>query len=380
MWVIRKNWQYWVIMIGLVMAGISGCQNQKPIRIGVSFELTGKNGNLGVQARNGVELAVETLNAAGGIQGRPIQLVIRDDQGMPEQAKAVDRELINEGVVAIIGHITSAQTLAAYSVTEQAGIVLISPTASSPELSGKQDHFFRVVAPNPKEGAVLAAYCFERQKYQRLAVMYDTDNAAFTRSLLDAFTKNATALNGQIVGEIGFSSSASPDFSALLADVQALQPDALLLLVSPVDTALIAQQRQMRGWTIPLVATAWAQSPELLHKGGEAADGIVIPLAYDPNNTSPAYQEFKTRYVRRFGETPTLYAGNGYDIVLILAAALTKTAGRAGNLAKTLVEIEAVQGVAGPVKFDIYGEIARDWFLLEVKDGEFRSQGTLRAP
>lgn len=377
--VICKNWQYW-ILIGLVMTGIFGCQNKKPIRIGVSFELTGKNGNLGVQARNGIELAVETLNAAGGIQGRPLQLVIRDDQGIPAQAKTADMELLKEGVVAIIGHITSAQTLAAYSVTEQAGIVLISPTASSPELSGKQDHFFRVVAPNPKEGAVLAAYCFERQRYQRLAVMYDTDNAAFTRSLMDAFSKNAAVLNGHIVGEIGFSSSASPDFSALLADVQALQPDALLLLASPVDTALIAQQRQIRNWAIPVVATAWAQSSELLHKGGEAADGIVIPLAYDPNSTSPAYQDFKIRYQRRFGDAPTLYAGNGYDIVLILAAALSKTGGRAGNLAKALTEMDAVQGVAGLVKFDKYGEITRDWFLLEVKDGEFRSQGTLRAP
>jgi len=376
MCLIRKYWRY-SVLIGIMLAALFGCQNKKPIRVGVSFELTGKNGNLGVQARNGVELAVETLNAAGGIRGRSIQLIVRDDQGMPDMAKAADQELIKEGVVAIIGHITSAQTLAAYPVTEHAGIVLMSPTASSPDLSGKQDHFFRVVAPNPKEGSVLAAYCFERQKYQRPAVIYDTDNAAFTRSLFDAFSKNAAALNGKIAGQIGFSSSANPDFTALLAEAQGLQPDALLLLASPVDTALIAQQRQLRNWTIPVIATAWAQSPELLYKGGEAVDGIVIPLAYDPNNASPEYQDFKNRYQRRFGEAPTLYAGNGYDSMLILAAALTKTDGRANDLAKTLIDIEAVQGVAGPVKFDEFGEIARNWFLLEVKNGEFHVQGTL---
>lgn len=375
----RKMW-YQGLMTVVVFSLLMGCQHKKPLVIGVSLELTGKNGNLGVQARNGVELAVETLNTAGGIRGRPVQLLVRDDQGVPEQAKAADQELVQAGVAAIIGHITSAQTLAAYPITEQAGIVLISPTASSPELSGKQDHFFRVVAPNPKEGEVLAAYCFQQHEYTQVAVIYDTDNAAFTRSLLDSFTKNAAALNGQISGQIGFSSSANPDFAALLASAHSLQPEALLLLTSPVDTALIAQQCHLQGCPIPLIATAWAQSPELLHKGGAAVEGIVLPLTYDPNNASPAYQEFKTRYHARFGETPTLYAGKGYDIVLILAAALTKTEGKAKGLAQALVDIGEVQGVTGPVKFDRYGEIASDWFLLEVNNGEFRTQGTIRAP
>lgn len=375
----RKMWGHWLMTVMMICLLVE-CQSKKPIQIGVSFELTGKNGNLGVQARNGVELAVETLNTAGGVQGRPLQLLVRDDQGFPEQAKAADQELVKADVAAIIGHITSAQTLAAYAVTEQAGIVLISPTASTPELSGKQDHFFRVVAPNPKEGAVLAQYCFRQQGYKQVAVIYDTDNAAFTRSLLESFTKNAAALHGQISGQIGFSSSASPDFAALLASAHALQPEALLLLTSPVDTALIAQQCQLQGCPIPLIATAWAQSPELLHKGGDAVEGIVIPVAYDPNNASSAYQNFKTRYQARFGEAPSLYAGKGYDIVLILAAALAKTQGKANGLAQALVEIGEIEGVAGSVKFDTYGEIASDWFLLEVKNGQFLTQGTVRAP
>lgn len=378
MFVTGKRWIRGVLVILLVVC--AGCQNKKPLQIGVSLELTGKNGNLGVQARNGVELAVETLNANGGIDGHPLQLLVRDDQGVSEQAKAMDQALVDAGVVAIIGHITSAQTLAAYAVTEQAGIVLISPTASTPELSGKRDHFFRVVAPNPKEGAVLAGYCFRQQRYDRVVVLYDADNAAFTRSLLDSFIANSASFEGQTVGQIGFSSSGNPDFAALLEDARVLEPDALLILSSPVDTALIAQQRQLRNWPVPLVATAWAQSPELLHKGGDAVEGIVIPLAYDPNNTSPAYQDFKTQYQDRFGEAPTLYAGKGYNIVLILTAALEKTQGKAKGLAQALVDIGEVQGVAGPVMFDEYGELATDWFLLEVKNGQFVTQGTLRTP
>jgi len=113
-----------------------GCVQKEPIRVGFVAELTGRQADLGVQERNAAELAVDKINAAGGVAGRPIELVVRDDRGTSEGAQAADRELIAARVVAIIGHATSGQTIAALPVAEQAGMVLISPSSSTPKLSG----------------------------------------------------------------------------------------------------------------------------------------------------------------------------------------------------------------------------------------------------
>jgi branched-chain amino acid transport system substrate-binding protein len=311
----------WVV----ISCSLIGCENKKPVRIGLSVELTGRHGDLGVQSRNGELLAVETLNAESGIHGRPIELVVRDDKGTPEEAQVADQELIDAGVVAIIGHITSAQTLTAYHVSEAAGIILISPTTSIPELSGQKDHFFRLVAPNPKEGRILARYFRQQQQWSRIAVIYETDNAAFTGSLLDSFTESYRRLGGEIVSSLGFSSSSNPDFAALVTELQKTQAEGMLLIASAVDVALIAQRVRIQEWQVPLIETAWTQTQDLIHKGGQAVEGIQILQSYDPNNTSPEYQDFQARFEKRFGNVPPLYAGNAYDTVLVLTAALAHT-------------------------------------------------------
>jgi branched-chain amino acid transport system substrate-binding protein len=365
-----------IIFVGV----LTGCKGKTPLLIGFSGELTGKNGDLGVQARDGAQLAVETINVRGGINGRQLELVVRDDKGTAEGAQAADQELVQAGVLAIIGHITSAQTLAAYSISKDAGIVLCSPTASTPELSGREDHFFRVVAPNPKEGEILARYFFKERQMSRVAVIYDSDNAAFTQSLLASFTQHYQTLGGEIASAVSLSSSSKPDFALLVEELRRSEPAGLLIITAAVDVALIAQQARLSEWRLPLVATAWAQNEELIHKGGQAVEGLVIPLSYDPNNASPVYQDFKTRYHERFGHDPTLYADHAYDVGFLLAEALKRTHGRAEGLAKALIENPGFQGLGGLIKFDRYGEVERDWFLLTVQSGKFITTGKLSAP
>ena len=365
----------------IILASIlGGCKEKTPILLGFSGELSGKNGGLGVQARNGAQLAVEIINARDGVNGRLLELVVRDDKGTPEGARDADQELVRAGVVAIIGHITSDQTLAAYSVSQEAGIVLCSPTASTPELSGKEDHFFRVVAPNPKEGEILARYLFKERQMSRIAVIYDSDNAAFTQSLLASFTSHSQTLRGKISSAVSFSSSAKPDFPLLVEEIRSSEPEGLLIIAAAVDAALIAQHVRLQGWDLPLFATAWVQNEELIHKGGQAVEGLVIPLTYNPNNTSPIYQDFKTRYHERFGHDPTLYAGHAYDVVFLLAQALKSTQGRAEGLARALIENPEIQGVGSMIAFDRYGEVERDWFLLSVQDGKFITTEKLFSP
>ena len=376
----RKYWPRILISVCLSILSLTlaSCASRGPILLGLSVGLTGQYGDLGVQARDGALLAVEAINENGGVGGRPIQLEIRDDLGTPEDAQRVDQELVEAGVVAIIGHITSQQTLAAYPITESANVVLFSPTASTPELSGKKDHFFRLVAPNPTEGQVLAQHIYQDRDLSKIAIIYEGDNQAFSSSLLDSFSKNYTELGGQLTHTIGYSSSGNPDFADLVKQMQAFNPtDGLLIIAPPIDTALIAQHVRIADWSIPLFATAWSQSQELISNGGKAVEGIEIPLTYDPNNQSSEYKDFQTRYQERFGKEPSLYAGITYDVVFILAKALAKTGGEGEGLAEALVGTE-IEGVANRVSLDEYGEVIRDWFLLTIQDGEYVTESKLR--
>jgi branched-chain amino acid transport system substrate-binding protein len=359
------------LLSGILGLALVACDQQGPIRVGFAGELSGKQSDLGVPGRDGALLAVETLNDAGGVAGRSLELLVRDDLGTPEGAQAADRALIEAGVVAIIGHMTSGQSMAALPVTEGAGMVLLSPTASTAELSGLDDLFFRVTSTNAQEARLLAQHVYQRRGLSRLAVIYDDDNAAFSQTLWDGFVQTYQALGGQVSGEASFSSSAEPDFAPLVAELRAGDPQGLFIIASALDTALIAQQVQLSGWQVPLFASGWAYTEALPQNGGRAVEGIELTVGHDENSQLPAFLDFRDRYQARFGRPPTFASVHAYDAVMVLAAALEKTNGQVKGLPQALAETRNFKGPTGTVSMDEYGDAIRTRFLLTIREGQF---------
>ncbi|MGD9100430.1 MAG: ABC transporter substrate-binding protein [Anaerolineae bacterium] len=365
----------YVILISLLSSipslTLVGCTKRKPIQVGFAGELTGKRSDLGVHGRDGALLAVEMLNDAGGVAERALELLVRDDLGTPEGAQAADRELIDAGVVAIIGHMTSAQSVAALPVTEEAGMVLVAPTASTAELSGLDDYFFRVSATNTQQAPLLAHHIYQRRELSRLAVIYDDDNAAFSQSFWIGLVQAYQALGGQVSGEVHFSSSAEPDFAPLVTELRAGNPQGLLIIASALDTALIAQRVRLDNWQVPLFSSGWAQTDVLLQNGGQAVEGIEFIVAYNANRQSPAFLDFQARYQARFGRASTFASAHAYDAVMVLAAALEKTGGQAKGLPQALAETRDFEGLMGTISMDEYGDAVRTHFLITVQEGQF---------
>ena len=193
----------WLILTALA-AGLAGCRPQKPILVGFSGQITGKEGDLGVPARNGIYLAAEKINQSGEIGGRQVEILVEDDHGQAAEAQAADQRLIDKGVVAIIGHVTSSISLAALDVTQPAGIVLLGPTTTSARLTGKDDLFFRVVADNTPNAGILPAHIVQEREITRLAILYDEDNPAYTEEYARAVSENVVSLNGKVTPPIGF--------------------------------------------------------------------------------------------------------------------------------------------------------------------------------
>ena len=253
-----------VLSVGFFLFCLKGCFGKQPIRVGFVAQLTDVQAELSVQERNGVRLAVEEINAKDAIGGRPLELVVRDDLGTPAGARVADRDLIDAGVVAIIGHATSGQTVAGLAVTNPAGVVMLSPTASTPQLSGRKDFFFRVIYSLKDRAHGFAQHVYQGRKLRKIAVIWDTDNTAYSKAFLKAFVEKYRSLGGKITVEVDFSSKMQPDFSPLVEILKKGSPEGLLIIAADMDTALIAQRTRLMGWLIALFTTAWAQTETLI--------------------------------------------------------------------------------------------------------------------
>lgn len=362
-----------LIVLGLVISvvvSLAGCFRPEPLRVGFVAQLSGVGAELGDQERNGAQLAVEEINAAGGVAGRQIDLIVKDDLGTREGAQAADRELVSSGAVAIIGHATSEQTIAGLAVTDPAHVLMLSPTASTPELSGRVDYFFRVAQALvlPRE---FARRIGADRRLQRISVIYDKDNRAYSEGYLRAFLDAYQSRGDMSVAHVSFSSKAKPDFTPLVAQLRASRPDGLLIIASDIDTALIAQRTRLLGWMIPMFTTAWAQTQTLIDNGGRALEGMEIELASSYTSQTPRCLEFKTHYQARFGLTPSFGAVFSYEATEVLAVALKSTGGKAKGLPQALVSIKDFQGLGDTLSFDRYGDVRRPIHFGVIRNGRF---------
>jgi len=378
--VLKPYWlRYVIVILIIVVAGLSFVMflDKKPVLVGFVAQMTGNQAELGVQERNGVQLAVEKTNASGGINGRKIELVIRDDLGVPENAQSVDDELIKAGVVAIIGHATSGQAVAGLKVTNPAQMVMISPTVSTPALSGQDDFFFRVYPTFKDSAQAFAAYIYKTGKLKRLAAIYDTDNAAYAKTYNATFSEKYTSLGGVISGESSFSSKTRPDFAIGLAELRRSDAEGLMIIASDTDTALIAQKARIMEWQIPLFTSAWAQTETLINNGGKAVDGLKLEQSYALTSQVPSFTEFKSNYQARFGNTPSFGAAFGYEAALVLADALKKTNGKPDKLKNALLETRDFKGLMDNISLDKFGDVQRPFYLSAIENGKFVILGKL---
>jgi branched-chain amino acid transport system substrate-binding protein len=363
---------YLLLLLAIILIG-SGC-SPKSIKIGFSAELTGARGELGVMARDGALLAVSEINAAGGLNGRPIELIIKDDQGDPEIARQVDEELLAEGVVAVIGHITSGQTAAVIDLFNDAEVVLISGSATSSMFSDQDDYFIRIASSTDQTGSSMADY-LDSQGVEDITVIYDEKNGAFALPFITALTERIIELGSTVQDSIPFRSGES-DLGQLAANLK--NDHTYMIVASAVDTAMIMQYTSLAGIESDYYTSSWAGTAKLIEAGGEAVEGLELITAYDPENPWPAFQIFKENYRERYHTDPGLLAPKSYDTVFMLANALENTGGKSQGLREAVLQINEFSGVEGLISLNKYGDAQVNLYIAEVIDGNFIVQETIQ--
>ena len=349
---------------------LAGCSDPQPIRIGLIAGLSDRGSDFGESVRNGVILAVEEQNAAGGINGRPIELIVRDDGQDKAQAIKAAHELIALRPDIVIGPVTSSMATAVVPLINQAGLVMISPTVASTNFQGQDDNFFRVNCTT-REAAIQHARVLYQRGVRRPALAYDASNLPFSGTWTDAFTEEFSRQGGAISATFGFPSASSTRFLSVINEIVAHKPDALIFVASTLDTARLAQQARRVAPKLPLSSSEWAASGEALGEmGGRAVNGMLMTHAYDRTDPRPPYQHFRTAFKQRFQREFGSFSLLAYDTANVVFAAMTKR--QAGeNIKAALLKYGPYRGVQQEIRFDAFGDATRQVYFTEIRNGSF---------
>lgn len=355
---------------GVLLVLLTACQKSEPVRIGYMGGLSGRVADLGVAGRNGVQLALEQRNAAGGINGRMVELVVKDDEQNPETAKRVVGELIGQGIELIIGPMTSSMAMAALPRINASGSILLSPTVTTVDLLGKDDNFLRVIASTNEYASQNARYLYEKLGSRTVAAIYDIGNRSYSESWLNDFRSVFSSLGGKIVLTRTFSSGQDKVFQPLVRELLLSQADTVLIISNAVDSALICQQVRKLDPHKRIAMSEWASTERFTELAGTASEGVLIAQFLDRNDTTPRYRDFLAAYRARFKQEPGFAGVAGYDAAQVAFEAYAARK-RGESLKKVILGIGTFQGVQQPLALDRFGDADRKTFTTVILNGQY---------
>jgi branched-chain amino acid transport system substrate-binding protein len=360
-----------VVAVAVAVAG-SGCGKREPtgnpVKIGFAAPFTGPYAKQGNDMWNGASLAVEEWNARGGVLGRRIELVRRDDEGKPKQAISVARELLNERVVAVIGHYNSGCTIPSSEIFAEHKIPIITPAATNPQVTDRgYKYVFRVCGRDDQQGAVGAEFAARRLGVQRVAVLHD--KTPYGQGLADEFKKNAERL-GLTVTYYGGVSADEMDFRAVITAMRTGNPELLYFggIYNQAGPLLI--QAKEAGFDVRFMSGDAVIDQEFLKTAGRYAEGAYLTFGPDPERV-PTAKAFLEKYRARFGE-PGPYSVYAYDTANVLLTAIEAVGSTDGEKLADYLHANAFSTAMGEIRFDHKGDITSSYYVMWiVKDGKF---------
>lgn len=361
-------------------AGLTSCDSGgggNTIRVGEYASLTGKEATFGQSSHQGTQLAVEQLNAAGGVLGKQVELITGDTQSKAGESQTVVNKLIaRDGVVAVLGEVASSRSLEAAPVCQTAKIPMISPSSTNPDVTKTGDHVFRVCFIDPFQGTVMADFAKKTLNAKRVAVFTDV-KSDYSKGLARFFKERHLANGGTVVAEFDFNGG-DTDFKAQLTAIKAANPDAVFIPGYYTDVALIARQAKELGLNVPLFGGDGWESEKLIEIGKDAVEGHYFSTHYHPDVGSPKSRKFVEDYTKRFGSAPDAMGALGYDSMMILADAITRAGGtEPAKLRDALAATKDYDAVTGKITIDANRDASKSAVILRVQDGKFKYVETI---
>jgi len=336
--------------------------------------LTGPEASFGISTRNGIELAINQANAAGGIKGKKIAVRVYDDQSKPEEAANAATRLVNQDrVKVLLGEVASSNSLAMAPKAQQARVPMISPSSTNPKVTEVGTYIFRVCFIDPFQGFVMAKFAHDNLKITRAAVLKD-QKSDYSLGLTEFFTRKFTEMGGKIATTEAYAKGDS-DFRAQLTAIKAQKPEAIYVPGYYSDVGIIARQARELGIPkkIPLLGGDGWQSYKLFELGGSAIEGSYFSDHYSPDNPSPVVQKFLAEYKAAYGSVPDSLAGLGYDAARVAIAAMQRAPDLSGPAVRdAIAQTKDFPGVTGTITLDENRNAVKPAVVLEVGDGKMK--------
>ncbi|MDD2926492.1 ABC transporter substrate-binding protein [Rhodoferax sp.] len=296
----------------------------EPVVFGVSGPLTGANAQYGAQWKAGFDLALEEINANGGVLGRPLSYVFEDSQSDPRQSVGIAQKFVNDSKIVIeLGDFSSPASMAATPIYQRAGLVQLGFTNSHPDFTKGGDFAWSPSISQADQQPLLADLAVKKLGLKKIAVLHL--NTDWGRTSKDVFVKAAAERGGQVIISEGYLPD-DKDFRSTLVRIRDAKPDGIVLISYYADGALIAGQLKTTGINLPAVAVGSVYSPKFLELGGASVEGIITNTSFFPEDPRSEVQGFVSRFRTKYKRDPDAFNAYAYDAVLIAAAAI-RTAG-----------------------------------------------------
>ena len=377
-----------LIAFATLIAIVASCNRQTPtetqrdlsaINIGYFGDLSGPTFNYGQSGRNGVLMAADEINQAGGINGRKIDIILEDDQGSPELAATLANKLARQDkVVSIIAGGASGSSLAAGPIAQSARVPMISPSGTNPAVTQIGEYIFRVCFIDPFQGEVMARFASRTLSAKKAAILVDY-NSPYSRGLTEFFEMSFTKLGGQVVSKQSYTQGDS-DFKGQLSTIKSAAPDVIYLPGYYSEVAGIAKQARQLGLTQPLLGGDGWDAPELWPLAGDSINGSFISNHYSVENPSPQVQKFVHDYKLRYGNlVPDAHAALAYDAMRFLADAIQRAGtAESAKLRDALAGTKDFPGVTGIISMDSQRNAVKPAAILKLENGSYVFQETIQ--
>ena len=347
-----------------------------PIKIGSVMRLS-IGAEHGIPCSRGVEMAVAEVNKAGGINGQPVQLIVEDEKDSPASAVNAVQKLINvDKVVAMVGPMTSGDAMASGKIANDAKVIMITPTATTPKLSGYGDYIYRGCSRIDTQAQVLTDYVVKNWKPKTVAILFS--NEPYGKGCAGLFTKFFEKNNIKVVATESFMRG-SRDFKAQLTKIKGTNPDFLFIPGYTPETAPAAAQARQLGMKQKILGVYGDMDPVYIQLAGPGGEGHVIGVEYDEDYDTPKNKAFKKNYEELVKKNKDpyniMFAALSYDAASMILEGMKKNGPTADGIKKYLDTVKDFDGVTGKLSFNKDHDVVRAGhagvYIVEVKGGKY---------
>jgi branched-chain amino acid transport system substrate-binding protein len=345
--------------------------DEQEVYLGLFVSTSGEIATFGEDTKNGVELAVSEINAAGGIQGKKIKLIAYDTASKPEEGKSAATKLATQdGVLVAMGAVASGISLSAAPEFQRYKIPMVSPSSTNPTVTQQGDHIFRVCYLDDFQGGACAVFARKDLKAGKAAILQNQDDA-YSTGLADFFEAKFKADGGEIVAKESYKKGTT-DFNTQVTNIKGKSPDVVFVPCYYNDVALISKQLRAQGVTAPLLGGDGWESDKLLPAADGKLEGSYFGNHYSQADADPKAQNFVKAYREKYNSVPSSLAALGYDVVYFVKAAI-ESAGEfdRAKIRDAMAAVKGFAGVTGTFDIDENRDARKPITMLKIEGEKF---------